>query len=71
MTYCYSLQYAPTCTMDSTISPQDSSLFCPAFELDIFPRDELILYYSIRGLKIAEIRQLLLDVHGYIRSKVS
>ena len=40
------------------ISPHDCSLLCPAFETDIFSRDEsLILYYSLRGLKIAEIRR--------------
>ena len=39
----------------------------PAFYPSALSRDELIVFYSLRGLPVADIRQLLVDVQGLIR----
>ena len=38
----------------------------PAFYPSALSRDELIVFYSLRGLPVADIRQLLVDVHGHV-----
>ena len=37
----------------------------PAFHPSSLSRDELVVYYSLRGLRIREIQMFLQEVHGY------
>ena len=42
----------------------DESVLSPALYSGAFTREELVSYYSLRGLPIADIIRLLWEVHG-------
>ena len=44
---------------------QDRALLSPAFYPSVFTRNELIVYYSLCGLPVADIQKMLREVHGY------
>lgn len=44
---------------------QDQALFSPAFYPSAFSRNELIVYYSLCGLPVADIQKMLREVHSY------